>query len=191
MQGNNKSYCLGIIKKTNEKMSGHQFHKKIGEVISQNFGDFSILRDNACGGKSLLALCYDLDRYKSEFSEADMIILKDNRVKVIFEIEESNVTPTQVCGKILAAALSRYCYPDNKKANNERKDIDDSVLFVQILNKDKMSNLGNKAYQIVHLEKAINEAIQFSKIKKYKLYQFGMKDDFSGMIKGIREFMEE
>lgn len=173
------------------KMNCHQFHKKIGEVISQNFEDFSILKDSACGGKSLLALCYDLDRYKSEFSEADMLILKDNKVKVIFEIEESNVTPTQICGKVLAAALSKYCYPNNKKTDNEQKDIDDSVLFVQILNKDKIRSCGNKACQIIHLEKAINEAVQFSKIKKYKLYQFGMKDDFSGMIKGIREFMEE
>lgn len=172
-------------------MNSHQFHKKIGEVISKNFEDFSILKDNVCGGKSLLALCYDSERYKSEFSEVDMIILKDNKVKVIFEIEESNVTPTQVCGKVLAAALSNYCYPNNKQANSGQKDIHDSVLFVQILNKDKIRSGGNKAHQLAHLEKAINEVIQFSKIKKYKLYQFDMNDNFSGMIQGIREFMEE
>ena len=172
-------------------MSNHQFHKKIGEVISQNFGDFEVLKDSACGGKSLLSLCYDLDRYKSEFSEVDMIILKKNKVKIIFEIEESNVTPTQVCGKVMAAALSKYCFPNNKKANNEQKEIDDSVLFVQILNKDKIRSWGNKAQQIIHLEKAINESIQFSNIKKYTLYQFSMNDNFIGMIHEIRKFLQQ
>ena len=45
---------------------------------------------------------------ETTFCNADMILLKNGRVKVIFEIEETNIKPTQVFGKFLTSALSKF-----------------------------------------------------------------------------------
>jgi len=169
----------------------HPLHKYIAKIVSAEFKDSKISCDSECYvrkiDKNLNSLCYEKDREKSEFSQADMIILKDNKIKVIIEIEDSNVTPNQACGKVLAAALARYCFPKRGEAH---KGISNSVLFIQVLNKDKMKSKGNKKHQLKLLEKAIDDKIKFSKIKEYKLYSFSTKDHCHKMIKEIREFLK-
>jgi len=71
---------------------------------------------------------------KTQLCNVDMLILRSNSIKVIIEIEESNVKPVQICGKLLASALSsHYIYGDDPPVP-----VDGSVLFIQILDTSKL-----------------------------------------------------
>jgi len=68
-----------------------------------------LLRDKACGGNQHIPLfCTSEKSRETEYCNVDMMILKNDKIKVIVEIEESNVKPTQICGKLLTSALSRF-----------------------------------------------------------------------------------
>jgi len=106
---------------------------------------------------------------KTHYCDVDLIILKENRIKVIFEIEESNHRPTQICGKFLTSALSScYIY------RNERPIyMDDSVLFIQIIDTSKIKD--EKSLNVSkwkNIERSIQNRIPLtgSKINRYKLF---------------------
>jgi len=191
-------------------MIEHRLHEKIGNLIVKEFGEIKesdkvkktdgVIRDTACKGEHRLPLFSD----ETEFCDVDMLILKNNKVKVIFEIEESNVKPTQVCGKFLASALSKsYKYRDNIYW------LDEEVLFIQILdylkleNKSKHPENSKKPVQWENLKKAIQNIIKsnYFKIKEYDIYVFKLQDDqiialwkdfdFNAMIKEIKEFLKK
>ena|SRR3989338_793660 len=163
----------------------HPLHEKIGEALSQQFKEDFVM-DTACGGKHALPLFRDKKSKKTEFCRVDGIIIKDGKVKIIFEIEEANIKPTQACGKFLASALSQY-YDYGKK----RYGLDDSAMFIQVLDTSKLKENSMKKEQWSNLEKAIQNIIPVkeSRIKKYKLYYFCVKDDFGAVFKEIKEFL--
>jgi hypothetical protein len=89
---------------------------------------------------------------------------------MIVEIEESNVKPTQICGKFLTSALSKYYIHDTKR--NEPIEMDDSVSFVQIVDTSKLvKDKTSKFKQWKALEESINRTIPIknSRIVSYKL----------------------
>jgi len=92
------------------------------------------------------------------------------------EIEEADIKPTQICGKLLTSALSSYYIPRNDKAVG----MGDPVLFVQILDTSKLNlDKTRKIKQWVDIEKSIQNVIPLkeSKIKRYKLF-YGNASDF-------------
>lgn len=106
----------------------HPLHKKIAEKIESVIVPRSLIRDEACGGKQRVPLFYDTKKSReTEYCNVDLLVLKENKIKVIIEIEESNVKPTQVCGKFLTSALSRYYIHDNEM--NKPIGMNDSVAF--------------------------------------------------------------
>mgnify|MGYP001139235358 CR=1 FL=1 len=102
------------------------------------------------------------------------MVTKNDKIKVIFEIEESHVNPTQICGKYLTSALSSY-YVDKK---GDVFPMDNSVLFIQILDTSKLNeDKTSKLKQWANIERSIqkNILVKESRIQKYKLFSYDKK----------------
>lgn len=52
--------------------------------------------------------CYAEESSETEYCDIDLLVVKDDKIRVILEVEESNVTPIQICGKLFASALSSH-----------------------------------------------------------------------------------
>ena len=163
-------------------MVEHPLHKEIGKRIFKSFGD-NVLMDSACGGGHRLPLfCKEPKSRETQFCNVDMLILKDKKVKVIVEIDESDIKPTQVCGKFLTSALSQFYIYDS-----ERYPIDDSVMFIQILDSSKLKeSKTRKLEQFKYLEKAINEILPLRNDNQITYCIFAMsQNDFEEHMKKI------
>jgi hypothetical protein len=154
----------------------HQLHKIIGDCIKgTEFPDCKIITDPACGGQHNVPLfCSDVKSNETEYCNVDLLVIKDNKIRVIIEIEETDVKPTQICGKFLTSALSSYYIHDSE---NTPIGMSDSVLFIQILDTSQLKEKTSKIKQWKNLEKSIKNLLPFKKIKKYKLLH-GNGSDF-------------
>ena len=106
-------------------------------------------------------------------------MIKDNKIQVIIEIEETDVKPTKICGKFLTSALSAYYI--HQSENNTPIEMDDSVLFIQILDTSKLKEGSSKKEQWENLEKSIKNLLPIGKISKYELLH-GNGSDFNNRI---------
>ncbi len=161
-------------------MELNPLHLKIGRNLSEHLNsrkNVKLLRDAACGGNQHIPLfCNEKKSRETEYCNVDMMILKDNKIKVIIEIEESNIKPTQICGKFLTSALSKHYLHQSEKA-----EMDKSVTFIQILNTSALvQGKTKKISQWDYLAKSINDILPLrdhSSIKKYVLLGCSL-DDF-------------
>jgi hypothetical protein len=156
--------------------SEHELHQVVGKLISEAGLSGSVLADPACGGKHRLPLFCNTNRsWKTELCNVDMLILKSNRVKVIVEVEESNVKPVQICGKFLASALcSDYIH-----RNEPPLPMDDSVLFIQILDTSELKPGTAKIDQWKTIAELVQQTIPVkdSKIQQYMMV-YGDQNEF-------------
>jgi hypothetical protein len=158
----------------------HPFHRQIGDLINNTvFSDYKIIKDPACGGEQYIPLfCSEERSRKTEYCNVDLLIIVDNKIKVIIEIEEANIKPTQICGKFLTSALSKYFIHESE--NNNLVRMADSVLFVQIVNTVKLKiDKTAKIEQWEHIKKSIQSIIPFkeSSISQYEIF-YGNKSNF-------------
>ena len=155
-----------------EKME-HPLHIKVGELINDSiFPEAKVIKDPACGGNQRIPLfCSDRRSRETEYCNVDLLITVDSKIKVIVEIEEANIKPTQICGKFLTSALSSYLI--HKSENNKCISMADSVLFIQILDTSKLKiDKTSKTRQWEKIEASIKNIIpaRWSKIDHYKLF---------------------
>jgi len=155
----------------------HTLHKVIGKCINGNeFPNCKIIKDPACGGQQNVPLFCSKDKSnETEYCNVDLLMIKDNKIRVIIEIEETDVKPTQICGKFLTSALSSYYI--HKSENNAPIGMSDSVLFIQILDTSQLKEKTSKIKQWEKLEKSIKNMLPINKIRKYKLL-YGNVSDF-------------
>ena len=173
----------------------HPLHKIIGDFINDGtLPNCKIIKDTACGGNQNIPLFCSKERSnQTEYCNVDLLILKDNKIRVIVEIEEANIKPTQICGKFLTSALSAYFIHDSYGVI----ETDESVSFIQILDTSKLKkDKTSKIEQWKNMEKSIKNIIPIkgSKINKYKLF-FEDASDFRGnkrneIIDYIREVLK-
>lgn len=149
----------------------HPLHKIIGRYMDEvNFPSCVVLKDPACGGQQHLPLFISQEKSrKTEYCNVDLLILKNNQVRVIIEVEESDVKPTQICGKFLTSALSSYFI--HEKYNNDPIAIVDA-LFIQILDTTVLKAATSKIEQWRNLESSIQSLLPLRKsaITKYRLF---------------------
>lgn len=161
------------------KKKKHPLHKIIGKCIDKNkFPNYKIIKDKDCGGPHRIPLfCSETKSNATEYCDVDLLVLKDNKIRVIIEIDESDIKPTQICGKFLTSALSSYYIHDSE--NNIPIGMSDLVSFIQILRSDRLKEKTSKIKQWKNLEKSIINILQNkeSKIRRYKLF-YGNISDF-------------
>ena len=114
----------------------------------------------------------------TKFTEVDLLILEENKIKVIIEIEESNVKPIHLFGKFLASAMSKYYIYGNKDVSPIG--MAESVFFIQILDTFSLKDESAKYKQWRLIEESIQSIIPVRgrSISKFRLI-FGNKDDFA------------
>jgi len=73
----------------------HPLHITIGKIINEEiFPKYMILRDRACGGEQYIPLFSSEDKLnRTKYCNVDLMIHESNKIRVIIEIEESDVTP--------------------------------------------------------------------------------------------------
>lgn len=120
-------------------------HKKVGKIFQglvSKYTNLKLIQDPACQEKQqgvqqrIPLFCSEEKSRENEFCNVDMLVLKEGKIKMIVEIEESNVKPTQVCGKFLTSALSKYYIHETQ--NNQPIEMDEKVTFIQILDTSRL-----------------------------------------------------
>jgi len=113
----------------------------------------------------------------TKITNVDLMIVKENKtVKLVCEIEESDITPIRTFGKVFTAAAAIMCRINDK--DKSRFDVDKKGIFIQVLNKD-IPDGSKKEIQGTKLEEAINDILWAgnSWIKEYHLI-YGKPDCF-------------
>jgi hypothetical protein len=174
----------------------HPLHTAIGKELKklQKSHRMIAILSKDCSGNIDIPLFIKKPKSNStEICNADAIVIKNRKIKIIIEIEESNNKPTHICGKYLTANLAEYWAHDTL-----RKDIDldkDTVAFLQIIDKKGFSDKSSKPKQFINLKKAINDLITTARknrfelgcIKSYEILEInGTKIDLTDFIDFIK-----
>lgn len=150
----------------------HKLHKEIGKEISElKLDNLKIILDSVCN-KNIsgdievhdISLFTDKKSNITKLCNVDALIMQENEVKVIIEIDESNTSPNQICGKYMTSAFSnRYHYNDVNILIPEK-----TVLFIQVIDTKKFPKKSKKEEKLKIIEKIIEENTQ-GIIKEYAL----------------------
>ena len=156
----------------------HPFHKMIGDLIKElETENTTVLLDPACGGPHEIPLYCDENKSReTKYCNVDILILKDDKIKVILEIEESNIKPLHLFGKFLASAMADHYIYDGESMSK-----DDGVLFVQILDTSSLDEKSSKIGQFGNVEESIDGMVPLGGISEYVLFHGSMDGFVSGV----------
>jgi len=164
----------------------HELHVSIGDLIENSLGERAqLVRDQACGGNQQIPLfCSDEKSNKTKYCNVDLLVIQDGKIRVIVEIEESDVKPTQICGKFLTSALARYYTHETE--GNVPIGMHDSVTFIQVVDTSDLKAQSMKLYQWKNLESSIINIlpIKDSNIKEYRLFTDRELNELVDYIRG-------
>ncbi|HIJ87328.1 MAG TPA: hypothetical protein HPP97_06520 [Desulfuromonadales bacterium] len=172
----------------------HSLHKKIGAVIDNALKghiQIRVIKDPACCTDShdkqhIPLFVSEVKNRSTRYCCVDLLILQDDKIRIIIEIEESDIKPTQICGKFLTSALSEYYIHDKDDGS---KEMGKSVTFIQVLDTSKLKDRSVKEEQFLELEKSINKILPLKgrPICQYKLFVGKEKSEFNEMLIFIKK----
>ncbi|HOH23441.1 MAG TPA: hypothetical protein PLB61_08905 [Bacteroidales bacterium] len=168
----------------------HPLHDVIGKHLEKELFDFSnieVKRDPACGGNQLIPLFLEEDNTReNKLCQVDLMILKDDEIKVIIEIEESNIKPVQILGKLFASTLAKnYIHHSN---NYQAIKMADDVCFIQVLDTKILKEGSKKEAQWKKIEEKIQgilKKLNFP-VKTYKVF-YGKLEESTVLLKEITD----
>ena len=158
----------------------HPLHYVVGILFENNLSSsYKLVKDTACGGNQNIPLFCSKEKSNATlFCDVDLLMIKDGTIRIIVEIDASDVRPNQVCGKFLTSALTQYYIHESE--NDLPIGMHDSVIFIQILDKSNLkAEETSKFKQWENLEKSIKDIlpVKGSKIRKYRIFH-GDKSSF-------------
>lgn len=106
----------------------------------------------------------------------DSLVLRNGRIRIIVEIEESDVKPTRICGKLLTAAIATCHIHKNAGADPILKD--DAVMFLQVLSTLKLKDKSKKREQWKNIEKHLQHLLPLGQITAYRIF-CGVPSEFA------------
>lgn len=130
----------------------HPLHKLIGEIIrATEIPDCQPILGKDCGGNHNIQLfCSENAELATRFCSIDAAVLKNGEVKAVFEIEESDIRPVALCGKIFVSAHSSHFVHRGK-----RYPIASCCSFVQVIDTKKLPSRSSKLAQCWNLAELI------------------------------------
>ena len=130
-----------------------------------------------CDGTHNLPLfCCQQKSNEAEYCNVDALVVKKEKVCFLLEIEESGLTPTKICGKLLTSALSGHFIHD--VLSNAATPMDKQVTFVQIMDAKNLGLRTKKIKQGQSLERSIQSVLPLRSVSTYRLFFFRGVDEF-------------
>lgn len=174
-------------------MPSHPLHLAIGGILDgvhQSLPDDRraacvLIKDPACVGgpsphyvrvpQNIPLFCSAVRSNPTEYCNVDALVLLGGKIKVIVEIEESALGPTQVFGKFLTSAAAHCYVHDVDGAAPVLKD--DRVLFVQVMDTSDLKPRSTKQQQWANIESSVRSLLPLGSINQYHLI-YGDEDAF-------------
>jgi hypothetical protein len=154
----------------------HPLHEAIGKTLKtiELNKTTQIYCDPACNGDQNIPLFVnDTKSNSTECCNVDILFVKDGKAKVIIEIEEANITPTQICGKLLTSAIAKQ----HIHKNSGNVPFGDSTVFIQIVDTSRLKIDTKKDKQLILIEKALKALLPICHIMEYCLIQVNGSPD--------------
>jgi len=135
----------------------HPLHILVGKefmsVKKKSKTNCELLLDPTCGGSQNLPFFIGNTKSNaSKITNVDLMVIVNNKVKIVCEIDESNVKPGHIYGKLLSLVSTDKCILKNGK---EYK-FDDELIFIQVLSTEKLKEKSKKVEQWAIIEKSIH-----------------------------------
>jgi hypothetical protein len=148
----------------------HPLHEIISDLLAANIPRGCILvKDPACRGDQWIPLfCSNKKSLPNGFCNVDLLILSNERIRVIVEIEEAKVTPTQIAGKFLTSALSSYFIHNRHGGVAIPKH--DRLWFLQFVDTSRLPKGSSKPAQWRNIEAGIRSFLPLGGITEYNLF---------------------
>lgn len=146
----------------------HLLHTLIAKIILEtDLPDCEVILGNDCGGDQYIQLfCNDRGTRASRFCSIDAMIVQKGNAKVLVEIEESDIRPVALCGKVFVAAHSSHFIHKGKAFP-----IAPSASFVQVIDTKNLSERSSKLDQCRYLRGAIcNTLSKNGTIRDYEIF---------------------
>jgi hypothetical protein len=169
----------------------HPLHVKVADLVEKALPkSCKLIRDKACGGSQRIPLFISKQKSRgTELCNVDLLVLRDNNVRLIVEIEESDVKPTQVCGKFLCSALSRYDI--HEAEGNAQIEMGANVAFIQVVETSGLKmDRTSKLVEWQKLEDSIREVLpaRGSAVTEYRVFQ---DDQLEELVRLARAYLFE
>ena len=165
----------------------HLLHILIGEIIlGAALSGCGPILGKDCGGDQYIQLfCNSRAKMATRFCSVDAIVMKDGKVKTIIEIEESDIRPMALSGKVFVSSLATHFNHGGKSYP-----IAPHVSFIQIIDTKKLSPGSSKLLQCEHLREGIRNSISLTggSVKDYEIFH-GDIAEFE-RVEAQREFQE-
>lgn len=137
----------------------HPLHITIAKIILETkMSGCHVILGKDCGGDQNIQLfCKCEAEMATRFCSVDAIVLKDGKVVIVIEIEESDIRPAALCGKVLVSALAQHfihrgkAYPIAPHAN-----------FIQVIDTKDLPPNSSKLPQCQHLIELIRTTLSTS-----------------------------
>jgi hypothetical protein len=157
----------------------HPLHEVIGDLLAASVPPrCTLVKDPACRGDQRIPLfCSNKKSFPTGFCNVDLLILSNRKIRVIVEIEEADVTPTQIAGKFLTSALTSHFIHDRHGGVAIPKD--DRLWFLQVVDTSRLPVGTSKKAQWRNIEAGIRSFLPLGGITEYKL-SHGNEAEFRG-----------
>lgn len=167
----------------------HLLHEAVADAIQTIIAppnpQLTFELDQACrGNKHLTFFLSFVPSRESAISKVDIIVMKDHKIKLVCEIEETGLNPGKFFGKVFSTASAKVCRLVDPPGFRYI-DFDDNAIFVQIVSTRSFNEDGSlkkKQGQLIENELFHKLATFNSWIKKYRLL-FGDESDFANSQK--------
>lgn len=120
------------------------------------------------GNQRIPLFCSDKRSLATKYCDVDLLVLHNNRIRLVVEIEESNVKPTQIAGKFLTSALASHFIHDKHGVTAIPKDV--QLVFFQFVDTTRLKPKSVKRKQWQNIERSIHSLLPLGGIVEYRLF---------------------
>jgi len=168
-----------LIRQNDYVMINHDFHKIIGDILKNDpllkESGYELILDSACGGnRNISFFCSNKVSRDTRFAQPDIIIHDGDGIRVVLEIEHSNIRPVYLMGKFFGNAIGTNFYFEKRFITQK------NALFIQICDVAKLKKGNKKEDQFSNIQNQINSKLPLkeSGFEKYQLLS-GTPHDFT------------
>lgn len=166
-------------------MAEHKLHQVVGNIVTHSFGE-KVKLDYACCNsmdfKQQLPLFSSEDTSReTQLCKVDMLIVSENKVRVVIEIEESGRIPTKICGKFLTTGLAKLYKPYKGNALL----LASPLLFIQVLSSEGLPVKSSIPNQLCNIEMAMRKISNVDGRQMYYLLFVGESNTFESKLGAV------